>query len=530
MSATAIASLRPFGHQCLHRSHAALLTVQLKSPKAKFELSAVVSLRRGQIRFASQKRFENDGRSEAPIPRHKLSPLPKLTFRQFLRRVALGSFRNLRSSLTAEGWKAAWRDSPYFMSMVIVVWIVFLGFLAATLPTFYRTFYGPEMSKFPEPVANTLRRAIYYTISKPEPELALKYYQKAMQECADIGLDPFSDEVLGIRIYVAGWLEKIGNYANAIQVIESIRSDCLRWVDVMEQSVKDGKISEAGRLVSEPKPTQDEILKDGQEASTKDAAKPQAQTEEEKDMPTETLWHKRQRLLQRAISASVKLGHLYADEHVIDPENSHKHLLWAVEASLKEMDRRRKEDTKPGEESWLTAEEMGASMESLGLDYMKRSQFQFAIPLFFQALRLCESPCHRAVIMNNLSAAFAQHPIYSPKAAEMTEVDNLKVLFDSSMPSTRAECLEAAAAWARNAYAHGKDVKGEQRTPDCDEACAVALCNWGDVAAMQGKPELARGKYQKCIEMSEKLGFAAGAKQAREGLAKLSGTATQPKK
>jgi hypothetical protein len=123
MSITAVASLRPFGHQCLRRSHAALLTVQLKSPQASLELSAVVSVPRGQIRFASQKRFENDGRDEAPIPRHKLSPMPKMTFRQFIRRVAVGSFRNLRSSLTADGWKAAWRDSPYFMSMVVIAYV-----------------------------------------------------------------------------------------------------------------------------------------------------------------------------------------------------------------------------------------------------------------------------------------------------------------------------------------------------------------------------------------------------------------------
>jgi tetratricopeptide (TPR) repeat protein len=162
---------------------------------------------------------------------------------------------------------------------------------------------------------------------------------------------------------------------------------------------------------------------------------------------------------------------------------------------------------------------LGGEMESLGRNYESRSQFHLAIPLFFQALRLCDSPCHRAVIMNNLAASFAQHPIYSPAAVEASET--LKEIFDSAMPRTRKDCLEAAMNWARNAYTHARDVKGDDRNEECDEACAVALCNWGDVAAILGKPELARKKYEQCIDMSKKMDFSAGVKQAQEGLTKL---------
>lgn len=388
-------------------------------------------------------------------------------------------------------------------------------FSAVAIRAYINTFYNSQFSRYPEPVANTLRRAIYYTNYKPDPELALRYYKKAMEQCTEVGLDPFSDEVLGIRIQVAFWLEKINSHKAAIDVLESVLGDCRKWVDVMEQSVKDGKVNDQGRYVGEAPQQQVAAANTTYDDKTKEEAADEAAPAE----PIETLWHKRERLLLKAISTGVKLGELYADEHVLNPDQSHTHLVWAVETSLKEFQRRRTEGPKPGEEKWLSPEELGGSMESLGRDYERRSQFQLAIPLFFQALRLCESPCHRAVIMNNLAAAFAQQPLYA--AGTMEPSDGIKELFNDSMPKTRKEFLEAGLNWAQNAYLHAEDVKGDDRTPECDEACAVALCNWGDVAAMLGKTELARTKFNQCIEMSKKMDFSEGVKQAQEGLSKL---------
>lgn len=379
--------------------------------------------------------------------------------------------------------------------------------------SFINAFYNADYSRYPKPIANTLRRAIYYTNVKPDPELALRFYRKAMEQCAELGLDPFSDEVLGIRIQVSFWLQKMNSHKSAIDVLESILGDCRKWVDVMEQSVKDGKVDDAGRYRAAPVPSPD--------ASPR-APHPSDHAAPVPDAEAETLWRKRQRLLSKAIGTSVKLGELYSDEHVLNPDKSHTHLLWALETALREFQRRKSQGLKPGEQDWLTPEELGGSMESLGRDYERKSQFQLAIPLFFQALRLCESPCHRAVIMNNISAAFAQHPIYAPHQLDASKT--LQDLVDPATPKTRNECLDAALNWARNAYSHARDVQGDARTPECDEACAVALCNWGDVAAMLGKTTLAQAKYKECIDMSRSIEFAQGLRQAQEGLAKLTST------
>ena len=332
-------------------------------------------------------------------------------------------------------------------------------------------------------------------------------------------MDPFSDEVLGIRIQTTFWLQKIGNFKGAVQVLEGVLGDCKRWLDVMEQSVRDGKVDKFGKLVTSALESPEAKVQ-AEAKSTNESQTIEDKTEDE--LVPENLWHKRRRLLAKAIGTAVKLGELYSDEHVLEPESSHKHLVWAVESALKEFRRRREEGVKEGEGDWLSPEEMGGTMESLGRDYERKSQFQLAIPLFFQALRLCESPCHRAVIMNNLSATFAQHPIYVPTQPQPSEA--LRELDDSVMPATRKECLEAALNWAKNAYLHGKDVTGDERTPECDQACAVALCNWADVAAMMGNTDLARRKYNEAIEMSGRLEFAEGVKQAQSGLRNLTTT------
>ncbi|KAH0532830.1 hypothetical protein TsFJ059_001468 [Trichoderma semiorbis] len=507
MSISAVASLRPVRGQCLRHATTGLLSVQVKSPAATVHLRAVVALRPEQKRHQST--------SPAPQDKESAQGKPQITFRQFAGRALGVSLRNLVVALSPRGIRQSYRENPGVTTLNVLLLLFTFVFSAVAIRAYINTFYNSQFSRYPEPIANTLRRAIYYTNIKPDPELALRYYKKAMEQCAEVGLDPFSDEVLGIRIQVAFWLEKINSHKAAIDVLESVLGDCRKWIDVMEQSVKDGKVDNQGHYVGETQKTiAVDAASDDKTGQAEDATTPPE--------PSETLWRKRERLLSKAISTSVKLGELYSDEHVLNPDKSREHLVWAVETSLKEFRRRKIDGPKPGEEKWLSPEELGGSMESLGRDYERRDQFQLAIPLFFQALRLCETPCHRAVIMNNLAAAFAQQPLYASGTMEPSE--GLKELLDASMPTTRKECLEAGLNWAQNAYVHAKDVKGDDRTPECDEACAVALCNWGDIAAMLGKTELARKKYEQCIEMSGKMQFPEGLKQAQQGLARLTST------
>ncbi|GAO17105.1 uncharacterized protein UV8b_00310 [Ustilaginoidea virens] len=505
MSVSAIAAFRPVPTRCTRLAATGLLTVRLRAPAASLTLRAVISLP------ACQRRFESQPRPPGQPP---ASPA---TFRQFVRRSLRVSLRNLFFALSPRGIRSAYTDSPAQTSLSVIVLALLTVVFAIVLRSFFLAFYNPQFSRYPEPVANSLRLAIYYTNYKPDPQLALKYYRRAMEQVREAGLDPFSDEVLGIRLQVSAWLLKVESYKASIDVLESVLHDCRTWVDTMERSasVPDGTATAAGARASSTS---------GGAATERAAAAPPAAHAQGPDgqaqdagPDVETLWRKRQRLLAKAVGIAVKLGQVYADEHVMEPEKSSDRLVWAVETSLKELQRRRARGPRPGEHDWLSPAELGAVLEALGRDYERRSQFQLAVPLFFQALQLCDSPCHGAVIMNNLAACFAQQqPVLAAAAAAAAAAPA-----PADLPRTREDCLEAAASWASNAYAHGTHVPAAQRTAECDEACAVALCNWGDVAALQGNKELARQKYQQCIDMGRKLDFAAAVSKAQEGLANL---------
>ena len=357
--------------------------------------------------------------------------------------------------------------------------------------------------------------------------------------------------MLGIRIQLAAWLEQIENYEAAVKILELLLGDCKRWVDLMEQTIKDAdadviKAGDDATLAARlPKPLTHGWL------GTKKAAEPEDKDDNDgkgKDADAagsdkETLWGRRSRILRKAIGISVKLGELYSDEHVLKGELAHERLLWSVDTALAEFRRRGAEGTKKGEGAWMSPKEMGASLEckffflclvfdryatpftnspALGQSYETRSQFHLALPLFFQALRLCDEPCHSAVIMNNLAAAFAQHPVAPPYETLVGSVIEKRP--SGALPSyeeARQAFLETAQRWALNANQHANEPQGDARTPECDEACAASLCNLGDIAALLGDLGEARKRFTQARAMSEKLAYPAGIKQADAGLGKL---------
>lgn len=370
---------------------------------------------------------------------------------------------------------------------------------------YFNYFYHRQFTRYPDPVAKAMRRALYYSNYNPDPQRALKYYKQALDLCDELGLDRFSDDVMGIRIQIAQWLEKIENYDAAAKVLEALLNDCKRWVEVMEKAVKDG---------AAPKLAPPTGLKENPKVKPEDVPAP------------ETLWGKRTRVLGKAVGISVKLGELYANEHVMEQDLAHDRLIWSVETALNEARRRATEGLKEGEGEWMSPESIGGALESLAHSYESRSQFHLALPLFLQALRLSQDPCHSAVIMNNLATSFAQHPTQAPFQTVITAamIEGLPAGTAVSTADARKAYLETAQRWAKNANHHASEPKGAQRTPECDQACAVSLCNLGDISALLGKRDEARRWFEKCIEMSQSLDFDAGVQQAQEGLKKLGAT------
>ncbi|KAK2019363.1 TPR domain-containing protein [Colletotrichum eremochloae] len=498
MAASRMAALRaidPCRRQAVKSFTASCATLRADTLSSAATLSS-----HSQLRQQSTSNSSYNGSKKPDTP---ASPPPLPQARQIWR---VMSFRSLLNSMKPQGMKKIFKESPEELILALAILAGLAGVSIYIVKLYFDYFMARQFTKYPKPIAKSLRTALYYTNIRPDPALARKYYKQALEQCNELQLDPFSDDVLGIRIQTAAWLEKIGNYQGAITVLDSVLRDCLKWVEWMEKSMADGTVDKSGKPPAVVVPLADQ-------RSTV--------AEDDGENAAENLWHKRTRLLAKAVGTSTKLGVLYSDEHIMEPENAQVRLTWAVETALKESRRRQEEGVKKEEGAWMSPEEIGGAMESLAQHYESKSQFHLAVPLFFQALRLCNSPCHRVTIMNNLAAAFAQHPLRTPVDAIPNAPTTSNAMVSLDMPTDRAGLLEAAKNWARNAYSHSKDITGDERTEECDEACAVALANMGDIAAMLGKKEDARKRFQQAIDMSRRIGFPSVVAQAEAGLERL---------
>lgn len=190
-------------------------------------------------------------------------------------------------------------------------------------------------------------------------------------------MDSLSDEILGVKISLAAFFEKMQLYPKAIEVLELVRKDCLAWID------------QRGYLP-------------GNES-------------------------KRTRLLSKTIGMAIKQGELYANPYVQEKEAAEECLVWAVETALKERRRRDEQGIKPDEGEWMSDEQIGAALEgmslflilsikgslgwpegltsgnpALGNHFEEKDLHYLAAPLYLQAITMIPwSNCH-AVILSML--------------------------------------------------------------------------------------------------------------------------------
>ncbi|KAK3325452.1 hypothetical protein B0H66DRAFT_124460 [Apodospora peruviana] len=462
-------------------------------------------------RLGTTRKIESNNNRDPKNGSRPPPPRPP-SFSRFVFRAIFAGFKDVGKAMRGASLKGLYKQNPGELVLALVLLAGCAGIIVYVVYAYFTYFYSEQFTRYPDPVAKALRRALYYSNYNPDPKLALKNYRKAIELCDELNVDPFTDEVMGIKIQLAAWLERIDNHANAIKILENLRGDCLRWVELMERHVKEGTIAQALNLMPPSN------LKERPKAETSSPAQDGKPVQVPEEV-MESLWGKRTRILGKAVGISVKLAELYSDEHVLKKDKAHDRLVWAVETALAELRRRTTEGLKQGEGEWMTSEQIGGALESLGHSYETRSQFELALPLFLQALRLSHNPCHSAVLMNNIAICFAQHPVMGPSAAALDNSIAVEKPVSSATPAERrASYLDSARRWATNANRHASEPQGEERTAECDEACAVSLCNLGDFASLGGNSAEARRMFEQAITLSKRVGFEPGVAQAEAGL------------
>lgn len=322
---------------------------------------------------------------------------------------------------------------------------------------YYADYIIGAFVKFPEPVAKQLRKALYYTNIELTPSLAIKYYKEALRLAEEHGLDRFSDETIGIKVQIALLFEKCQKYHKSIEVLEAIRNDNLKWLDVV--GFREGWLG------------------------------------------------KRNKVLQKTVQISVKLGDLYGSEFVLEPELAEERVTWAVEQTLKEQERRQKMGVVEDEGTWFDEEQIGAQFETLAHMHEEKNRHYLSTPLFLQALNL--SPprsCHTVILMNNISTSLAQQspPSNFPQA-----------------PSTREALISNATAWAEKAIALAVTIQAPDRNEECDTGCVAATHNLGEFSEMRGDSMGAENYYKQAAHLAKNIGFKEGLKNSEMALKRI---------
>ena len=224
------------------------------------------------------------------------------------------------------------------------------GMCLIYLPWYYKNVIIKPYHNFPEPVAKKLRKALFYSRGKYlDIREANKFFRQALQTADELGMDPFSDEIMGVKYTIAALFEDAGYYSLATDVLEIMRADTQKWMDdFSHKHWNDGN---------------------------------------------------RSRVLKNLVQINVKLGQLYDIKYVNEPENGGKRLVEAVETALAESQRREKNGLYQGEGDFLTSEELGGALEALGSHYEEFGPRYLATPLFVKALELCPpKSCHSIIL------------------------------------------------------------------------------------------------------------------------------------
>lgn len=366
-------------------------------------------------------------------------------------------------------------------------------------------FIGPQYAKYPPPVEDALRTAIYYTEVDLNPPKALNAYKQALELAKEAKMHPFSKEVLGIRLQVAHMLEKGGLIRQAIEVFERVKAECLTYVE------RGGE--------RRPLPKDQELAKLERDRAPIPVDNPEFVEAIDK-MKEIYEYNDRQRTLamKTAVGISLKLGDLYLSEQIGDEKKAEACQVSGVELCLKEMHRRQKHGLPVGKSSdendpWLGLSEIGSVLTDLGDTYAGQRKDELALPLYLRALDLirvdeADSPsCRQAVLLNNIAATMAAM-VESPRAGNQP-----------IMP--RDLTMDTARQWALKAIEVAGSVSPSIKDEECDSSCCAATLHLGTMAEFQGKREEAVKYYEQSRSMAKSLGLEEVVLEADEKLENL---------
>lgn len=362
-------------------------------------------------------------------------------------------------------------------------------------------------------MAQTLRTAIYYTEVDLNPPKALQAYKEALHIGLEMGMHPYSDEVIGIKLQVAMMLEKAGLVKPATDVLERTKVEALKWVDEGRKK-KEVESKEAAASGDQKTENEDKLVVDDPEILEAQQRLRELEEYEERQRP---------KILKKAVGIQMKLAELYASEYIQDEKKAEAAQVASVELALKELRRRQSLGIPIGgasedydSDAWLNLTEMATALAELATTYINQGKYELAMPLYLRALDLLRMDegntptCKQVTLLNGVATAMAGH-VQKP-------TPQLQAQQQQQQAVPREQTISAAKQWAQKAVDVAARIQPPVRDEDCDISCIAATYNLGELAELQGDKKGAVKLYQESKSLATGLGFEEGISMADSGL------------
>ncbi|RAH72169.1 TPR domain protein [Aspergillus aculeatinus CBS 121060] len=438
-----------------------------------------------------------------------------------------------RTLTTAQKWKLGfrkarkdiWRKNP------IVLPLALLSVFSATCLFAYIAYVevtqvAPQYSKFPPPMAERLRTAVYYTDVDLQPQKAMAAYKDAIHIGLEMGLHQYSDEILGVHLQVSHMLEKAGLVSAAVKVLEQTRAGALAWVYRTRRTRSLPQKPTMATPVDPNDASKEAVEKrirqaTGEDVGEKDAVKrddeqPGASTPDPAKEAEFQAWEDRQqsKVLKKCVGMSMKLAELYESDYMQDLEKAEENQRQAVELCLTEMNRRvalglpvgnqtkatpttTNAEANDEDDGWMNLEEIAIALKDLANLYFTQGKYDLCLPLFIRASDVMKAAegdtptCKQPFLMASIGATMGEIAA-APKPT-------------AGMRAPREQVIAQARQWLDQARAVAGKIDPQGQEAECNEACVAALQSLGELARLEKKPAVAREHYKNALSIAQRL-------------------------
>lgn len=372
-------------------------------------------------------------------------------------------------------WEEAKRDYPIILPVLIVACVVTLSGVGYLIYDDYIN-VAPQYAAYPAPVEKQLRLALHYTHMRPDPATAQSYFIKALQEAVKCEMDPYSKEVMGIRIRHAEMLEKFGHVKAAVQILTGITEDY------------ETKLS--GLPI--------------QKTALNGRGEPVAIT--------------RKALLRGIIESKVKIASLYESDYLQNPSLAKQTLSAAVELLVKESRDPSTNGFTEDNAVGLSMMEIASILSQMGDLYATTGEEANAVQVYMLTLQplraACDGTrsCKEVQLMSNIASTM------DLAMKKPTAKINGKPVTKESMAVAR----KAALKWAEQAIATAEQVPSKSRDDICEFGLLSAQMTQADLLLDTGDSQKSKEIFSGLLPTLREKGLTSLVNVAEQGLKKAS--------